>query len=555
MRNAGLVVALLQLLQAASASGGGMWGKAKAALECNLCKTSQLTGTVEDCCVDFETVDEATSAFYLPLLEELQQRKFFTYFKVNLEKDCPFWTTNNQCHLRDCSICECTPEEIPPAWLEEESVSNSMADVTEGDDCDVQIRKEQACEENTALEMSMGRVDYNCSDPIEANFNPWQEMTLGGPKAWTEVDDRDEDMIYVNLLRNPERFTGYSGASAQKVWMSIYLENCFGGFAGATDQCREKRVFFRLMSGLQSSITTHIAKEYFFADSDLSENGYWGPNLDLFVNGVGAHPDRMTNLYFAYLFMMRALAKAAPLLEAHSFNTGNPEDDALTKALVKKLLGASLEGPDSYMTVTAADAVPMCVRGFDESDMFNVGPGLSGVELSSEVHEKMQLKEDFVSRFHNVSRIMDCVSCEKCKVWGKLQTLGISTAVKIMLASQDGEDLKLTRNEIIALMNTAAQLAKSVGSIREWRWMEVTKSMRVPAALIALAIALGLTLCYYFWPARSGKKKRKKRGGSAQTKSKGKEKGKGRSWLFLFLFFSLISLASGLSNSRGKKSQ
>ena len=26
--------------------------------------------------------------------------------------------------------------------------------------------------------------------------------------------------------------------------------------------------------------------------------------------------------------------------------------------------------------------------------------------------------------FQNITRVMDCVGCEKCKLWGKLQTLG-----------------------------------------------------------------------------------------------------------------------------------
>ena len=33
------------------------------------------------------------------------------------------------------------------------------------------------------------------------------------------------------------------------------------------------------------------------------------------------------------------------------------------------------------------------------------------------------------------------------------------------------EVASLSRNEIIALVNTAAQLAKSVGSVPEWRWL------------------------------------------------------------------------------------
>lgn len=33
---------------------------------------------------------------------------------------------------------------------------------------------------------------------------------------------------YVDLMLNPERFTGYAGESAHKVWRAIYEENCFG---------------------------------------------------------------------------------------------------------------------------------------------------------------------------------------------------------------------------------------------------------------------------------------------------------------------------------------
>lgn len=44
-----------------------------------------------------------------------------------------------------------------------------------------------------------------------------------------------------------------------------------------------------------------------------------------------------------------------------------------------------------------------------------------------------------------------------------------------MLFSSDEEGKKelasLNRNELIALVNTAAQLAKSVGSVPEWRWL------------------------------------------------------------------------------------
>lgn len=34
----------------------------------------------------------------------------------------------------------------------------------------------------------------------------------------------------------------------------------------------------------------------------------------MFVNAVGMHPDRLTNMYFAYVFVLRAIGKASPFL-------------------------------------------------------------------------------------------------------------------------------------------------------------------------------------------------------------------------------------------------
>jgi hypothetical protein len=43
------------------------------------------------------------------------------------------------------------------------------------------------------------------------------------------------DGQYVDLLKNPERFTGYAGDSAHNVWRAIYEENCFGLSEAAMD--------------------------------------------------------------------------------------------------------------------------------------------------------------------------------------------------------------------------------------------------------------------------------------------------------------------------------
>lgn len=60
---------------------------------------------------------------------------------------------------------------------------------------------------------------------------------------------------YVNLLENPERFTGYSGPSAERVWKAIKEENCFGEL---TDVCLEKRIFYRLVKSIVQLFVSFI---------------------------------------------------------------------------------------------------------------------------------------------------------------------------------------------------------------------------------------------------------------------------------------------------------
>lgn len=83
---------------------------------------------------------------------------------------------------------------------------------------------------------------------------------------------------YVDLALVPERYTGYSGNSANRVWRAIYEENCFGlsehnlltgksavhvtlpdtltdVLRGSLDventdgECLEKRVYYKIISG------------------------------------------------------------------------------------------------------------------------------------------------------------------------------------------------------------------------------------------------------------------------------------------------------------------
>ena len=98
-----------------------------------------------------------------------------------------------------------------------------------------------------------------------------------------------------------------------------------------------------------------------------------------------------------------------------------------------------------------------------------------------------ELKKMFKSNFMKISELMDCLGCERCKVWGKLQVtgeirhlhsikspfhfiytiLGIGTALKILFSPES--DLKLTKHEIVALFNSFGRHSTSLAELKYFR--------------------------------------------------------------------------------------
>lgn len=94
------------------------------------------------------------------------------------------------------------------------------------------------------------------------------------------------------MLLNPEQYTGYQGFGANRIWKSIYQENCFfpnkymrdyddfkSSFLSKT--CLEKRAFYRTVSGLHASINIHLSYKFLTRDGGFSKPRF-EPNLDEF---------------------------------------------------------------------------------------------------------------------------------------------------------------------------------------------------------------------------------------------------------------------------------
>jgi len=185
-------------------------------------------------------------------------------------------------------------------------------------------------------------------------------------------------------------------------------------------------VFYRLISGLHASTTAHICENFHHPDNS------WGPNLDMFIWRLGAFPDRMKNIYFTFVYLLRAANKASSFLSSYNYHTGHTDEDKKVQSLVKTLLSSDL----------------VCSSTFDETTLFQ--------------GERAVLKREFMAKFRNISEIMDCVSCQTCKVHAKLQILGIATATKILITDDPKMLQGLQHNEISALLNTLFKFAESI---------------------------------------------------------------------------------------------
>ncbi|KAF2234999.1 endoplasmic oxidoreductin [Viridothelium virens] len=447
---------------------------------------------VSDACASYGTLDQLNNDLQPYIHSLTHETDFFSYYRLNLyNKKCPFWSDEaGMCGNIACAVNTIEDEQdIPLIWRAEELGK------LEGPKAEHPGKKQQKERQQRPLQGSLGEnVGESCVVEYDDECDERDYCVPEDESATAKGD-------YVSLVDNPERFTGYSGPSAHQVWEAIYRENCFskpsphasssgsppsnnlimGNQAQAaqdlrsimrehgrqqalaihgpdspaalddgfdiyeTEECLEKRVFYRVISGMHASISTHLCHSYL-----NQSTGTWGPNLTCYEQRLHSHPERISNLYFNYALLLRAFGKLRHHLQSYTFCSGDLELDAQTKDMV---------------TYLAQNIPNGAKKVFDESIMF---PASDATAIA--------LKDDFKNRFRNVSRIMDCVGCDKCRLWGKLQTSGLGTALKVLFEFEEGEGGKdtnppLRRTELVALVNTLDKISASLSAIADFEAM------------------------------------------------------------------------------------
>lgn len=384
------------------------------------------------CPCSIETVQRLNSELIMPRLLPLLNRTFFRYVKLDLERPCPFWddSGNGSCQLRDCAVEVCSEDE--------------------------EARLQQ-CGEEQAL--GLGEVQRTDAEALGAAAPSWDLSPTScatSSTCWTE-ELTDEQGTYVDLVDNPEQYTGYSAsAGASRLWEEWHSYNNLllppGCAKGGPDEVPvELRLFSRLTSGVHASVSSHIAANYLLD----RHSGTWGLEIDEYERRLGARPERLNNLHFAYLTVLRALELAAThLSHSFAFSTGMPREDALVARQVRELLSSHPEWPLTFDEQRAFVGV-RC-----PSTLAAAADATCGAH---EVSMRTELLDEMRSRLRNVSRLMDCVGCGRCRLWGKLQVQGLGTALRILYAPDRQSVLhSLRRSHVVALFNLLGRLSHSV---------------------------------------------------------------------------------------------
>lgn len=389
-----------------------------------------------------------------PILRKLINENFFKIFRLNLYKQCPFWSDSTGfCMHQSCAVDTIDDwNDLPNIWQPE----------------------------------ALGRIESLSKDLNKLNITKKIDFENSSTsKDYCELDEILNDVVYVNLVDNPERFTGYGGDQSFQIWKSIYNENCFNDNIGS-NQCFEKTFFYKLVSGMHASISTHLSNEFFNKFTKT-----YSPSLKQFMFRVGDFPDRIENIYLNYILILKSIVKLdkfglienlkLSIDEDEDYDYNNNFEELQLKDGIKNEISDLINPTKKLLSISSTNNNNSNDDDSDNNNSINnhcSSNFLFNEESLFQDSNGSSLKNEFRERFKNITRIMDCVHCDRCRLWGKVQTTGYATALKILFELNDdncnneeyiNNEFKLTKIELIALLNTFDRLSKSVESIQNFK--------------------------------------------------------------------------------------
>lgn len=441
-----LVFALLFL-----GSGGVVLAEATGARTPTVFSRGAIKGPLVDATCNAEDVEAANDNQLGSILEELVETTFFRLVRINMESNsCPFWNAAEKAAEATCSggLADEDEPDAPPACSITAPDSGSPfsssgfgGGAASPPPPSLPIAWSPATDrlDKTLSSNEVGYIEETSSEGCNDDSLPefWLDLCSG-------ISLHKGAAQYVNLRLNPESWTGYNGSA---VWASIYDENCFSRVGGRDSNnggmCYEERILYRLLSGMHAATNIHIAKKY-HPPSKRKGRETWESKPSHFVSQYGDKPGQIANLHFSFVVLSRAVQKAASFISSYPFDA-TLEDAARTEKLVRRLVESSMMKSCSNV-----------FGSFDETRMF-----------TDPFSNTTTLKRQFKQVFLNISHVLDCVSCHKCRLHGKISMLGLGAALKILMLPSDMLTTSVSRDELVALINTLAKTSVAMKSVKE----------------------------------------------------------------------------------------
>ncbi|KOB62585.1 hypothetical protein PFHG_04356 [Plasmodium falciparum HB3] len=380
-----------------------------------------------------------------PILKELKQKDYFRIFKVNLHLSCKVFLKGNE---KCKEIKKCSVCECEQDEIPYNFRTNEI-EIIENKMTNEDLKK-------TFIESKLYKDILGIYAPSNEGF-----------------------ISYVDLVYNSPSFTAYEG---RNIWNMIYKENCF---QNEKSECEEMNSFYKIISGMQSNIAV-LSSEYFYLkndflfgeiqinnkfNNDYFKNLNYDYSVTFFKEKIGLYPERIENLYFTFAILLRSMCRLKSL-----FKQCYEQNDKEAVRLLDDLL------ENFYHSCSSKEFL----------------------EPLFPQHGK-----DILSKFMNITNILDCVPCVKCRLHGKLKT----TALQIALVEgvSDEHIGSLERNEITALINALYYFADSILIINKFE--DRLKLKKTIFIFYVLSFSLFLFLVIYsiiFLTIRNYKKKKKK---------------------------------------------
>lgn len=394
-------------------------------------------------------------------LEPILRSLYFRIFRISLDSPCRLRERND--------VCAGAPEDGISVSLDKDVLGGVVADECVPK-CYVGRCQPYEFAEGPSLD---GLEHFVLRYPNEPESKELDPKDLYSNNMWYKdilglYPQRVEDTVYVDLQHNPPSYTAYKGGND---WKEIYDLQC----DNEDDvPCNQTEHFYRLISGMQASVAAWAAWNHKCVNTIAAyqlkkELPRYVSNPDFYKRMLGDYPDRLENMYYTFQAMLKTVCRLTPFLTGFAENLREKKEYEYLYRNLVDLLSADYD---------------MCKHVEVSHDRH----ACEECQSSHAPDNNTQLKDPrLLEKFNNISDLIDCLGCEKCRLHGKLKLTALQIIVR---ASGRAEQLMLERNEIVALLHALDYFAQSIIFVQKFKEQRKRNVILFPIRVVVTLVLI-----------------------------------------------------------------